>query len=109
MMKFMVIGFLTIASCSTGKKNIPNPPPAPEKTENSNKISTSLKSTCSLGSDERIISVITKEPQGCETHYNKDHQEQVQATAKWDLTYCEKIYNLIKTKLEDSGYDCKSN
>lgn len=61
---------------------------------------------CSQGSDERMIEVVKGDNPKCEVFYTKNGEKVSIAHANWDVTYCDKVVNQVKTNLTNAGFSC---
>ena len=69
---------------------------------------TSSKSTtCTAGADTRTISIVSPSHGGCAVNYSKMGIETTVATAKADMTYCERVATKIETNLQSSSFTCQ--
>ena len=73
--------------------------PAVEGTERSG-------ATCKSGSDERMVSVIDTREGPCGVVYTKHGNKLTVAYAKYEMPFCDKVYDNIVGNLTGGGFDC---
>lgn len=81
------------------KKKVESPSTDYKSTEN--------EAVCTLKSDERKLSYMLLEGGGCAVNYSKFEEQAQVAKAAYDMTHCQKVYDRIKTRLLDAGFDCQ--
>ena len=62
--------------------------------------------TCKNGDNERTVSVIDTHKGPCGVVYNKSGKKKTVAYAKFDMTYCDKVFNRMVNQLIAGGFDC---
>ena len=62
--------------------------------------------TCKNGDNERTLSVIDTQKGPCGVVYNKSGNKKTVAYAKFDMTYCDKVFNRMLEQLIAGGFDC---
>ena len=62
--------------------------------------------TCTSGSDTRIIATIDRKEGGCGNVYTKFGNKTTIAMANNDMTYCDKVHDNVKSNLENGGMNC---
>jgi hypothetical protein len=62
--------------------------------------------TCKNGSTERLVSVIDTREGPCGVVYTKNGTKRTVAYAKYDMSYCDKVFDNIVGNLTAGGYDC---
>ncbi|MCB9083145.1 MAG: hypothetical protein H6624_02315 [Bdellovibrionaceae bacterium] len=61
---------------------------------------------CKAPGDERQLEVVKPDGGGCEVHYTKFGTDKVVANAQNDISYCEEVFNRIKNRLVEAGFEC---
>ena len=62
--------------------------------------------TCTAGSDTRIITTIDRKEGGCGNVYTKFGNKTTIAMANNDMTFCDKVHDNVKSNLETGGMNC---
>lgn len=62
--------------------------------------------TCTAGSDTRVITTIDRKEGGCGNVYTKFGNKMTIALANNDMTYCDKVHDNVKSNLETGGMNC---
>jgi hypothetical protein len=62
--------------------------------------------TCKNGSDERMVSVIDTREGPCGVVYTKHGNKKTVAYAKFDMGFCDKVFDNIVSNLTSGGFDC---
>ncbi|MEM7647157.1 MAG: hypothetical protein AAF203_09625 [Pseudomonadota bacterium] len=132
----LIASLFSIAACSSAPKeeekpmetpaaSEPAPAPAPAPTMTEEKESMTMDSgasmeggfpdvegtersgaTCKNGSDERLVSVIDTREGPCGVVYTKMGDKKTVAYAKFDMGFCDKVYENIIGNLTGGGFDC---
>lgn len=90
---------MTMDSGSDSASNMDGGFPDVEGTERSG-------ATCKNGSDERLVSVIDTREGPCGVVYTKHGSKKTVAYAKFDMSFCDKVYENIVGNLTGAGFDC---
>ena len=64
---------------------------------------------CSLGNDERKVSVVDKSEGGCGVNYEKWGSERQVAWANYDMAYCDEVSDRIQGNLTTAGFSCSGD
>ncbi len=62
--------------------------------------------TCKNGGDERLVSVIDTREGPCGVVYTKNGSKNTVAYAKYDMSFCDKVFDNIVGNLTSGGFDC---
>lgn len=62
--------------------------------------------TCKNGGDERLVSVIDTREGPCGVVYTKNGNKNTVAYAKYDMSFCDKVFDNIVGNLTSGGFDC---
>ena len=62
--------------------------------------------TCKNGSDERMVSVVDTKEGPCGVVYTKHSKKMTVAYAKYEMPFCDKVYENIIGNLTKGGFDC---
>lgn len=62
--------------------------------------------TCKNGGDERMISVIDTREGPCGVVYTKHGNKKTVAYAKFEMPFCDKVFDNIVGNLTNGGFDC---
>ena len=62
--------------------------------------------TCTNGGDERMVSVIDTKEGPCGVVYSKYGKKLTVAYAKFEMPFCDKVYENILGNLKNGGFDC---
>ncbi|MCB0386158.1 MAG: hypothetical protein KDD43_12260 [Bdellovibrionales bacterium] len=116
----VLIATLFVFSCASTKKNDGAPsgdqaaPAAAESAKETPKeeaapakaAASAGAAVCKATNDERQLEVVKPDGGGCEVHYTKFGTDKVVANAQNDVSYCEEVFNRIKSRLVEAGFEC---
>ena len=94
---------VAVPAAKQKKAEIKKTKPAPK----TSKAAAVAVTTCKIKGETRKLSIATPASGGCKLHYTKFGNENVIASAQNDRSYCEKIFDRVKGKLENAGFTCK--
>ena len=61
---------------------------------------------CTLSGDKRVLS-LQKQGEGCKVEYTKNQQTSEIGAQKNGVDFCESLVDRVKSKLTQSGFECK--
>jgi hypothetical protein len=108
----LLIFVATAISCSSTTSKDNTQAGATSTTSGNKASSASMESivdtlTCTFKNDNRTITHHKNEDGGCTVKYSKFGESKEVATAKFDRSHCDEIFNRIKSNLIENSFVCK--